>query len=77
MVSEDGIVQSVCDQPVFGTIKDLRVLPWNEHHRSHHPQVLFSSSFLLINMMLYKNHSSDQHISDKRSVVGIMAKDRQ
>ncbi|MED6208898.1 hypothetical protein PIB30_049406 [Stylosanthes scabra] len=28
-IGEDGIVQSVCDQPVFGIIKDLAILPWN------------------------------------------------
>jgi splicing factor 3B subunit 3 len=41
-VTEDGIVQSVCEQPVFGTIKDLRVLPWNESRRSPLPQVVFA-----------------------------------
>lgn len=39
VVSEDGVVQSVCEQPVFGAIKDLRVLPWNASRRSAHPQV--------------------------------------
>lgn len=29
-IGEDGVVQSICDQPVFGTIKDLAILPWNE-----------------------------------------------
>ncbi|XP_068642896.1 uncharacterized protein [Aristolochia californica] len=29
-VDEDGIVQSVCEQAVFGTIKDLAVLHWND-----------------------------------------------
>lgn len=42
MVSEDGTVQSVCEQPVFGTIKDLRVLPWNEDYRSPQPEVVFA-----------------------------------
>lgn len=39
VVSEDGVVQSVCEQPMFGTIKDLRVLPWNASRRSPFPQV--------------------------------------
>ncbi|KAG9450446.1 hypothetical protein H6P81_010411 [Aristolochia fimbriata] len=30
MVDENGIVQSVCEQAIFGTIKDLAVLRWNE-----------------------------------------------
>ncbi|KAM5559158.1 hypothetical protein ABKV19_020683 [Rosa sericea] len=30
IIGEDGIVQSVCEQPVFGTIKDIAVLPWND-----------------------------------------------
>ncbi|XP_065857046.1 pre-mRNA-splicing factor rse1 isoform X2 [Euphorbia lathyris] len=30
MIGEDGIVQTICDQPVFGTIKDLAVIPWND-----------------------------------------------
>ncbi|XP_028784864.1 splicing factor 3B subunit 3 isoform X3 [Neltuma alba] len=29
VIGEDGVVQSICDQPVFGTIKDLAILPWN------------------------------------------------
>lgn len=31
IIAEDGIVQSVCEQPVFGTIKDIAILPWNEN----------------------------------------------
>jgi hypothetical protein len=30
MVSEDGIEQSIYDQPIFKTIKDQCVPPWNE-----------------------------------------------
>jgi splicing factor 3B subunit 3 len=40
MVNEDGIEQFVYDQPIFITIKDLCVLPWNEYYRNHHPQVV-------------------------------------
>lgn len=39
MIDEDGNVQTVCDQPVFGIIKDLAVLPWNEKFRARRPQV--------------------------------------
>lgn len=38
VVSEDGMVQSVCEQTVFGTIKDLAVLPWNDQCRAAQPQ---------------------------------------
>lgn len=37
MIDEDGNVQTVCDQPVFGIIKDLAVLPWNEKFRARRP----------------------------------------
>lgn len=39
MIGEDGILQSVCEQTVFGTIKDLAVLRWNEKFRAPIPQV--------------------------------------
>ncbi|MCO5552296.1 hypothetical protein L7F22_005808 [Adiantum nelumboides] len=38
VLSEDGVVQSLCEQPVFGKIKNLKVLPWNEQQRSFHSQ---------------------------------------
>ncbi|KAI5083520.1 hypothetical protein GOP47_0003263 [Adiantum capillus-veneris] len=38
VLSEDGVVQSICEQPVFGKIKNLKVLPWNEQQRSFQPQ---------------------------------------
>ncbi|KAL5060463.1 hypothetical protein RYX36_032067 [Vicia faba] len=37
VIDEDGNVQTVCDQPVFGIIKDLAVLPWNEKFRARRP----------------------------------------
>jgi hypothetical protein len=39
VIDEDGNVQTVCDQPVFGIIKDLAVLPWNDKFRACRPQV--------------------------------------
>lgn len=39
IIGEDGIVQSVCEQPVFGTIKDIAILPWNEKFHVRNPQV--------------------------------------
>lgn len=38
VVGEDGIVQSICEQSVFGTIKDLAILRWNEKFREAMPQ---------------------------------------
>lgn len=38
VIDEDGNVQTVCDQPVFGIIKDLAVLPWNDKFRACRPQ---------------------------------------
>ncbi|XP_062002990.1 uncharacterized protein LOC133720594 isoform X1 [Rosa rugosa] len=40
IIGEDGIVQSVCEQPVFGTIKDIAVLPWNDGFRTRNRQML-------------------------------------
>ena len=46
IIDDDGALQSVCEQPVFGTIKDLAILPWNERfHHSQNPQVINSSNF--------------------------------
>lgn len=39
IIGEDGIAQSVCEQPVFGTIKDIAVLPWNDRFSTRNPQV--------------------------------------
>ncbi|XP_020578646.1 pre-mRNA-splicing factor RSE1 isoform X2 [Phalaenopsis equestris] len=40
IVDEDGIVQSVCEQPVFGIIKDLAILGWNDKFRQSRPQMI-------------------------------------
>ncbi|GLJ45340.1 hypothetical protein SUGI_0954330 [Cryptomeria japonica] len=47
VISEDGIVQSVCEQTVFGTIKDLSVLPWNEQYRVPQAQT-YGKDLLLV-----------------------------
>ncbi|KAF7148258.1 hypothetical protein RHSIM_Rhsim03G0002200 [Rhododendron simsii] len=39
VVDEDGIAQSICEQPVFGTIKALAILPWNEDLHARSPQM--------------------------------------
>ena len=38
VIGEDGIATSVCEQSVFGTIKDLAILPWNEKFCVPNPQ---------------------------------------
>lgn len=42
IIDDDGVVQSICEQPVFGTIKDLAVLPWNKRFHARSPQVGFA-----------------------------------
>lgn len=39
VIGEDGIVQSVSEQPVFGIIKDLAILPWKDKFSPRNPQV--------------------------------------
>lgn len=43
IIGEDGIAQSVCEQAVFGTIKDLAVIPWNDKFYARNPQVCWSN----------------------------------
>ena len=38
-ISEDGVVQSICEQPVFGVIKDIAILPWNKNFRAQNSRV--------------------------------------
>lgn len=45
---EDGNVQSVSEQPVFGTIKDLAVLPWNESFCARSPKILGKDLLVVI-----------------------------
>ncbi|KAF2289555.1 hypothetical protein GH714_037126 [Hevea brasiliensis] len=39
IIDDEGIVQSICEQPVFGTIKDLAVIPWNDKFHARSPQM--------------------------------------
>ncbi|KAK6149257.1 hypothetical protein DH2020_016782 [Rehmannia glutinosa] len=48
IIDEDGIVQSVSEQPVFGTIKDLAVVPWNERFQLQSPKILGKDMLLVI-----------------------------
>ncbi|PON82419.1 Cleavage/polyadenylation specificity factor, A subunit, C-terminal [Trema orientale] len=47
IIGEDGIVQSVSEQPVFGTIKDLAILPWKDKFSPRNPQML-GRDYLLV-----------------------------
>ncbi|XP_042514315.1 splicing factor 3B subunit 3 isoform X2 [Macadamia integrifolia] len=38
VIGEDGVVQSICEQAVFGTIKDLAIVRWNEKFHAPIPQ---------------------------------------
>ncbi|KAM1096490.1 hypothetical protein TB2_013751 [Malus domestica] len=48
IIGEDGIVQSICEQPVFGTIKDISILPWNENFRMQNPQMVGKDLLVVI-----------------------------
>ncbi|XP_040868627.1 splicing factor 3B subunit 3 isoform X2 [Glycine max] len=47
VIDEDGNVQSVFDQPVFGTLKDLAILPWNEKFRAARDPQLWGKDLLV------------------------------
>ncbi|KAI7736980.1 hypothetical protein M8C21_005393 [Ambrosia artemisiifolia] len=47
MVDDQGVLQSICDQPIFGTIKDIAILPWNNRFRRAIPQ-LHGKDLLLV-----------------------------
>ncbi|KAL0405049.1 UNVERIFIED_CONTAM: DNA damage-binding protein 1 [Sesamum radiatum] len=48
IIDEDGIVQSICEQPVFGTIKDLVVLPWNDKLQVQSPKITGKDMLVVI-----------------------------
>ncbi|KAL8201565.1 hypothetical protein R6Q57_010712 [Mikania cordata] len=39
MIDDYGVLQSICEQPIFGTIKDIAILPWNNRFRRAIPQL--------------------------------------
>lgn len=43
VIDEDGWIRSICEQPVFGIIKDLKALNWRE-------EVMFCYSILNLKM---------------------------
>lgn len=48
IIDDDGIAQSICEQPVFGTIKDLVILPWNEKFHARSPQMMGKDLLVVI-----------------------------
>lgn len=59
-VGDDGVLQSICEQDMFGIIKDIGVLQWHSRHVGLIPQVLFLLITLrnLCNVLLYTTHPS-------------------
>ncbi|KAI3518804.1 hypothetical protein L1887_07618 [Cichorium endivia] len=39
VIDDYGVLQSICEQPVFGTIKDIAILPWNKRFHRASPQL--------------------------------------
>ncbi|KAM0978103.1 hypothetical protein ACFX2I_014035 [Malus domestica] len=48
IIGEDGIVQSIFEQPVFGTIKDISILPWNDKFCTQNPQMVGKDLLVVI-----------------------------
>ncbi|KAK8954298.1 DNA damage-binding protein 1b [Platanthera zijinensis] len=40
VISDDGVVRSICEQPVFGIIKDLAIVGWTGKSRQSWPQMI-------------------------------------
>ncbi|KAL3534006.1 hypothetical protein ACH5RR_007527 [Cinchona calisaya] len=64
IIDEDGVLQSVCEQPVFGTIKDLAILPWNERFHARNPQIRGKDVLIVISdsgKLSFLTFSSEMH----------------
>ncbi|XP_061964325.1 pre-mRNA-splicing factor RSE1 [Populus nigra] len=48
IIGEDGIVKAICEQPLFGTIKDMAVVPWNDKFHAQTPRVLGKDHLVVI-----------------------------
>lgn len=48
IIDDDGVVQSVCEQPLFGIIKDIAVLRWNGNFHQQILQVPFIFFLVLL-----------------------------
>lgn len=47
-IGDDGVVQSICEQSVFGVIKDMAILPWNRNFRAQKSQVVGKDLLVII-----------------------------
>lgn len=45
IIDDYGVLQSICEQPVFGTIKDIAILPRNKLFHTANSQVFIYTSF--------------------------------
>ncbi|THG21174.1 hypothetical protein TEA_006488 [Camellia sinensis var. sinensis] len=61
IIDDDGIAQSICEQPVFGTIKDLIILPWNEKFHARSPQPNENSHLLYLQCGVVSNCDDNEH----------------
>ncbi|GMP96881.1 hypothetical protein CsSME_00045326 [Camellia sinensis var. sinensis] len=66
IIDDDGIAQSICEQPVFGTIKDLIILPWNEKFHARSPQMMGKDLLVVISdsgKLSFLTFSNEMHRS--------------
>lgn len=64
IIDEDGFAQSICEQPVFGTIKDLAVVPWNTNFHATSPQMAGKDLLVTISdsgKLSFLTFSNDMH----------------
>ncbi|EPS73555.1 hypothetical protein M569_01197, partial [Genlisea aurea] len=47
-IDGDGITHTISEQPIFGTIKDLAVLPWAERFQDQNPKAIEKDMLLVI-----------------------------
>jgi hypothetical protein len=54
IIGEDGIVQATKEKPLFGTIKEIAVVPWNGkfHERSPRLSILYKI-FRIMEMIVF------------------------
>lgn len=57
-ISEDGVLQTVFEQTVFGIIKDIAVLRWNDRYQQFIPQVLTFIFYYIFILDFDVNHEN-------------------
>ncbi|CAI9101020.1 OLC1v1038241C2 [Oldenlandia corymbosa var. corymbosa] len=64
IIDEDGTMQSVCEQPVFGTIKDMAILPWNDRFQARSPKITGKDILIVVSdsgKLSFLTFSSEMH----------------